>query len=136
MRLCARYTKYMSFLLRMHARLLFTLLIVFVVLIVWGLISFFRSRALSRVYAGALIVAELLLLSEVVIGVLLTVNGAHAYRQATHIMYGVVAVLTLPMTMVYLRGRNTRWDQLIYVAACLFLSAIVLRVLETGHGPG
>ena len=126
----------MNYLLRMHAGLLLTLLIVFVVLIVWGLVSFLRKRELSRPYAGTLVIAELLLLSEAVIGILLTVNKAHAYRQADHIMYGIIAVLTLPMTMIYLRGRNTRWDQLIYVAACIFLSAIVLRVLETGRIPG
>src|SRR5689334_16676956 len=126
----------MNFLLRMHAGLLFTLLLVFVVLIVWGLINFFRKSGLSRGYASALVIAELLLLSEVIIGILLVIDKAHAYRQTDHIMYGIIAVLTLPMTMVYIRGRNTRWDQLIYVAACIFLSAIVLRVLETGRLPG
>ncbi|NJO83111.1 MAG: hypothetical protein HC828_10010 [Blastochloris sp.] len=119
----------------MHANLLFT--IVFFLLIIggWGVINHIRKRVTTRGYHSALAIGELLLLAEFIIGVLLFTTGLRAYRMSVHIIYGVVAIIAIPAVYLYLRGRDTRWEQLIYAMTCLFLSAIALRALETGQAP-
>jgi phosphatidylglycerophosphate synthase len=126
----------MSYLALLHARLLITILLFFGALTVWGLVNFFRGQAVSGNYLGALAVGELLMIAEFIIGLAILIGGHRPYRPAIHILYGVVAIITLPATFAYVRGRETRFEQLIYALVCLFLCGIALRALETGHVPG
>jgi hypothetical protein len=119
----------------LHARLLITILLFFGALSIWGLLSYLRGRGVSGSYKGALAIGELLMLSEFIIGVLLLLGGAQPYRLGIHILYGIVAIITLPGTFAYTRGRDERWEQLIYVTVCLFLCGIALRALGTGRVP-
>jgi hypothetical protein len=120
----------------LHARLLVTILLFFGVLTVWGLVGYLRGQAISGSYKGALAIGELLMLAQFVIGVLLLIGGAQPFRLGIHILYGIVAIITLPGTFAYTRGRDDRWEQLIYVVVCLFLCGIALRALGTGRAPG
>jgi hypothetical protein len=126
----------MTFLLTMHARLLFTILLFFGALAIWGLVSFMRGQAISGGYRGALAIGELLLVAQFLIGVALLIGGRHPPREGIHILYGVVTIITLPGTFAYTRGRDARYEQLIYAVVCLFLCGIALRALETGRVPG
>jgi len=126
----------MSFLLTIHARLLFTILLFFGALAIWGFVGFLRGQAISGGYRGALAIGELLLIAQFLIGVTLLLGGRHAAREGIHILYAVVAIITLPGTFAYTRGRDTRYEQLIYAVVCLFLCGIALRALETGRLPG
>jgi hypothetical protein len=126
----------MTWLLAIHARLLFTILLFFGALALWGFVNYLRRQSVSGSYLGALAIGELLMLAEALIGVALWLAGSEAYRQAIHVLYGIVAVLMLPGTFSYVRGRDSRWEQLIYAAVCLFLCGIALRALETGRVPG
>jgi hypothetical protein len=126
----------MSVLLTIHARLLFTILLFFGALALWGLFNFLRGQSISGGYRGALAIGELLMLAECVVGLLLLLGGRQPYREAIHILYGLVTVITLPGTFAYTRGRDSRYEQLIYAIVCLFLCGIVLRSLETGRLPG
>ena len=119
----------------LHARLLVTILLFFGILSLWGLVGYLRGGGISGSYKGALAIGELLMLSEFITGVLLLLGGAQPYRLSIHILYGVVAVIMLPGTFAYTRGRDDRWEQLIYVAVCLFLCGIALRALGTGRVP-
>lgn len=120
----------------LHARLLVTILLFFGVLTVWGLVGYLRGQAISGSYKGALAIGELLMLAQFLIGVLLLIGGAQPFRLSIHILYGIVAIITLPGTFAYTRGRDDRWEQLIYVVVCLFLCGIALRALSTGRVPG
>jgi hypothetical protein len=126
----------MSFLLTIHARLLFTILLFFGALAIWGFVNFLRGQALSGGYRGALAIGELLLIAQFLIGVALLIVGRHAPREGIHILYGIVAIITLPGTFAYTRGRDARYEQLIYAVVCLFLCGVALRALETGRMPG
>ncbi|HJZ46118.1 MAG TPA: hypothetical protein VKE41_03090 [Roseiflexaceae bacterium] len=119
----------------LHARLLLTILLFFGALSIWGLFNYLRGHSISGSYKGALAIGELLMLAEFVIGVLLLIGGAQPYRPGIHILYGIVAIITLPGTFAYTRGRDDRWEQLIYVTACLFLCGVALRALTTGRVP-
>jgi len=119
----------------LHARLLVTILLFFGALSIWGFFSYLRGQSISGSYKGALAIGELLMLAEFVIGVLLLLSGAQPYRLSIHILYGIVAIIGLPGAFAYTRGRDDRWELLIYVAVCLFLCGIALRALTTGRVP-
>jgi hypothetical protein len=120
----------------LHARLLVTILLFFGVLTIWGLVGYLRGQPISGSYKGALAIGELLMLAQFLIGVLLLIGGAQPFRLSIHILYGIVAIITLPGTFAYTRGRDDRWEQLIYLVVCLFLCGIALRALSTGRAPG
>ena len=119
----------------LHARLLVTILLFFGSLSIWGFVSYLRGQSISGSYKGALAIGELLMLAEFALGVLLLLSGAQPYRPSIHILYGIVAVIGLPGAFAYTRGRDDRWELLIYVTVCLFLCGIALRALTTGHVP-
>ncbi|MBK9941291.1 MAG: hypothetical protein U0Z44_15660 [Kouleothrix sp.] len=117
----------------LHARLLVTILLFFGALAIWGFVSYLRGAGVEGSYKGALAIGELLVLAEFILGVILFVSGARPYRPSIHILYGIVAILTVPGTFAYTRGRDGRWELLIYVTVCLFLCGIALRALTTGR---
>jgi len=119
----------------LHARLVVTILLFFGILSIWGVFSYLRGQNISGSYKGALAIGELLMLAEFVLGVLLLLSGAQPYRLSIHILYGIVAINGLPGAFAYTRGRDDRWELLIYVAVCLFLCGIALRALSTGRVP-
>ena len=119
----------------LHARLLITILLFFGALSIWGFFSYLRGQSISGSYKGALAIGELLMLAEFVLGVLLLLSGAQPYRLSIHILYGIVAIIGLPGAFAYTRGRDDRWELLIYVTVCLFLCGIALRALTTGRVP-
>jgi phosphatidylglycerophosphate synthase len=120
----------------LHARLLVTIMLFFGALSIWGFFSYLRGQGISGSYKGALAIGELLMLAQFIIGLLLLIGGLQPYRPSIHILYGVVAIIMLPGTFAYTRGRDDRWEQLIYVAVCLFLCGIALRAATTGRVPG
>lgn len=125
----------MNTLLLLHARLLITILLFFGALTLWGFFAYLRGQPISGGYFGALAIGELLMLAEFILGVILLIVGRHPFREAIHILYGVVAIITLPGAFAYTRGRDSRFEYLIYAVVCLFLCGIALRGLETGRLP-
>lgn len=125
----------LEYLLRMHSRLLITLMLVFITLTVWGLINHLRRAPPSRTYMSVLVIGELLLVAQFVIGFLLIFNGRQAYSLGLHIVYGVVAILTIPAVYLYIRDRARNWDNLIYAITSAFICGVAIRALETGRIP-
>lgn len=126
----------MSWLLMMHARLLFTILLFFGAMTLWGLFNYLRGQRVSEHYFGALVIGELLMIAQSLIGLALWFGGFVAARQSIHVLYGLIAVLTIPGAFVYMRDRDSRTEQLVYALVCLFLCGAALRSLETGRLPG
>ena len=126
---------FMATLLLLHARLVITILLLLGALVIWGFFNYLRGEGVSGSYKGALAIGELLLIAEFVLGVILFVIGDRPYRSGIHILYGIVAIIMLPGAFSYTRGRDGRWEQLIYVMVCLFLMGIALRSLSTGRLP-
>ncbi|KPV50395.1 hypothetical protein SE17_27210 [Kouleothrix aurantiaca] len=117
----------------LHMRLVVTILLFFGALTIWGFVNYLRGQGVGGSYKGALAIGELLMLAEFIIGVALFATGARPFRPSIHILYGIVAIIMLPGTFAYTRGRDDRWEQLIYVTVCLFLCGIALRALTTGR---
>ena len=124
----------MQFLLFLHERLSVTMLLFMLILGGWGIWNFLRGEGVSGSYMGGLVIGQGLILVEAIIGLVLFVGGAAAARDWLHILYAIVAVITLPATFAFTRGRAERQEALMYAVVTFFLAAITLRLQTTGGG--
>jgi hypothetical protein len=99
---------------------------------VWGLVAYLRGQALSGSLAGALIIAEALVVAQVVAGLLLLGTGARP-PGFTHYLYGATAILVLPFAWSYFRSRDQRQALLIYSLLALFILGLAIRGMMTGR---
>jgi len=101
-----------------------------IILTLWALLQFLRTRPLDSSWYGAAVVVELLLVTQAVIGAILwgTQGFAISQRPWIHILYGAVAVITLPAAWSYFsRIEDSRVQTLAMTLVCAFLWGIVQR---------
>lgn len=113
-----------------HAGLANTAAIFTAILGAWALFFRVRSRPLDSSWYGAAVIGELLLIGQVAIGTLLYLQGLGVLlpRPFMHILYGIVAIITLPAAYSYfgnLEDENVK--SLAMAFACFFLWGIVMR---------
>lgn len=120
----------MEHIAQLHSRLQLTISAVLIALVIWGLFCAWRARV-GQGYLAAIWVAELLLVAQALLGLLLLVDDGQPGRLALHIIYGAVALACLPAALAYNRGRSSRWEALVLAAACFFLLGVVIRAFET-----
>ncbi|WP_448544814.1 hypothetical protein [Roseiflexus sp.] len=131
---CAIHLRYnpgaMEHILRLHANLLFTILLVFSVLALWALILGLLRRPVGAWLHSGMAIGVLLVLSECVLGVILLMRGLLPLRPEMHILYGIIALLTIPIAHSSARNREPRSQGLMYAFACMFVCIIALRAVE------
>ncbi|NIM93631.1 MAG: hypothetical protein GTO18_07960 [Anaerolineales bacterium] len=98
---------------------------------IWGLITVMRGRGVDSNFLGVLAVQEILILAQGLLGVILYFGDSRP-AQGVHILYGVVAAITIPAFFALSRGRDDRIAALAYTAICVFLAVIALRAVGTG----
>ena len=116
----------------LHARLSNTVLLYVFVLALWGFWRFFRKEGVNSSYWGALAIAEVVILIQGVLGILLWINNLRPGGGGMHILYGVVGAIGVPAVYVFTKGGEARREMLIYAAVLLFMSGIFLRSWGTG----
>jgi hypothetical protein len=116
-----------------HARLGNTALYYFLALAAWGLWRFFRKQGPDSNYWGALIIAEVLILIQGLLGAYMWLVGRRP-AEGIHLLYGAVSLLVIPGVYAYTRGGEGRRVILVYGAALLFAVGITLRAITTGYG--
>lgn len=97
---------------------------------VWGLVLRFRTRPLDGAWYGAAMVGELLILAQAAVGLLMYLQGLGPMlpRPFMHILYGIVAVLTLPAAYAYFGNMDDEQVKALAMSlVCLFLWGILLR---------
>lgn len=99
---------------------------------IWGLFNYGRGTGVTGSFWGALVIAELLVLVEGVLGAILFVNGLRPARSGIHILYGIVLAFSIPGAFSYTRGRTGRGEMLVYAIVALFLAGVTLRARLTG----
>ncbi len=129
--LLLRPYSFMSHLATLHARLQVTITLALAALLLWGLLCALRG-SVGRGYVAALWVAELLIITEGLLGLPLLFSSGQAGRLALHIIYGLVAAALLPGAIAYGRGRSGRWEALTFAVVCLFMLGVAARAYETG----
>jgi len=115
-----------------HHGLANTVLLYVLVLALWGFLRYFRKQGVDSSFWGALVIAEILILVQGGVGVILWIMSLRPERGAIHILYGIVSALSLPAVYVFTKGQDDRRDMLVYAAVLLFLVAIALRAIATG----
>jgi CDP-diglyceride synthetase len=113
-----------------HAGLANAVLIFCVIMAIWGSWRFLRKQGLNGSYWGALVIAELLVLVQGVLGAFLWFSGQRP-AQGIHIMYGIVSALAVPVVYFYTKGREERPEMLMYSVAFLVLIGLILRAMVT-----
>lgn len=103
------------------------------ILAIWAFVQFLRGQALDGNWFGAAVIGELLLVAQFVVGWLLYFQGYGdvLVRPFMHILYGVVAVITLPAGYAYFNNIGRPKVQTLAMAAiCAFLWGILLRASQ------
>ena len=116
----------------LHERLSYTTLYFMVALGVWGLWNALRGAGMTPSYWGGIVIGQLLIMFEALLGVSLLVGGAVPTRGWLHYLYGVAAVVAIPSAFAFTRGRSTRYESLIYAVIALFLAGVTMRARLTG----
>ena len=118
-----------------HGRLANTALVYYGILAVWGIWRFLRKQGLDSSYWGALVIAEILIVVQGILGVILFVGGERPGRWV-HILYGVVTILVIPGLYAYTKGEADRRVMAIYAVTLLISIGIILRAIMTAAGAG
>ncbi|MFQ5942238.1 MAG: hypothetical protein ACE5JF_01670 [Anaerolineales bacterium] len=113
-----------------HARLASAMLLFLSIAGVWGLANFFLRRSIAGSYWGILAAGEILVIAQLIVGVILWINGARPGR-TIHVLYGIVTVISIPGYFAYTKGQDDRRASLTYGLICLFLVGISLRAIGT-----
>lgn len=122
----------MDLLMIMHKNLQVTMMLFMIAIGVWGLGLFFTRRPIGGDFWGALVIGEGLIVIQALTGIALYIMGLRPSRDAFHILYGIVSVISIPGTFAYTRGRDNRYEALIYGLIGFFLMGISLRAKTTG----
>lgn len=104
----------------------------FVILASWGYFSFYRKEGISSSYWGSMIIAEILVILQGVLGVYLWVSGGRPGRGGMHILYGICVVIALPGVYAYTKGEDGRRDLLLYSTMSLATVFLLMRAAATG----
>lgn len=124
----------MDVLILVHNRLSVTTLLFMLALSIWGLFNYARGEGVTGSYWGSLVIAELLVLVEGLLGAALYANGLRPARTTIHILYGIVLALSFPGAFSFTKGRSGRLEALIYAVVAFFLAGVTIRARLTGGG--
>jgi hypothetical protein len=113
-----------------HDRLANAMILFSVIAGLWGIVGGIRRREMSGNYWGIIAVAELLYLAQAIVGLTLWLGGDRPAR-GVHILYGVVAILSLPAYYAISKGRDDSRAVWAYGLLFFFLVAITLRAITT-----
>ncbi len=121
----------MDVVLLFHDRLATTIILFFVVAGLWGLIEFARGGVLGGTIAGILVIGQVLIVIQGLLGMVLFVGGDRP-NDMIHLLYGFTAALVLPFVWSYVRDRAPRQGLLIYSLVALFIVGLAIRGMTTG----
>ncbi len=116
----------------LHGGLANTAQLYFFAIAVWGLWRFFRKKGVDSSYRGALVIAEILLLSQGLIGAILFFTG-HSPARGVHFLYGAFVAAIIPGVYAYAKSGERRSEMLIYGTATLIAAVLIMRAIITGE---
>ncbi len=123
-----------------HARVGNSALLFMVIAGVWGLWRWRQHRSVDASYRGLLLVGEILLILQALIGVYMWLflnRDAVLVRPFMHILYGLLTALTLPAAFSFSTGKiEGERQQALYALVCLFLAGLIWRASSTSTNIG
>ncbi len=121
------------FLEDLHCRIALTTLFFAFALGAWGTLSFVMLRGISSNYFGALVIGEILVVLQGVLGIILVITGQWP-ADTLHFLYGVVIALSWPGVYAYTHGETSRREMGIYALVSFFVFGLAVRAMMTGAG--
>ncbi len=115
-----------------HNGLATTSLLYFLIISIWGYTLFFRRKAIDSAYWGMLVIAEILIVAESLVGGYLWVEGLRPSR-SLHLLYGAIIPIMIPGAYLYTRGRGARAEALIYGTTTIITVGLILRAMYTAR---
>lgn len=100
----------------------------------WSFILAARSREPQNSLLVGLLCVEVLLVAQLVIGVILLINGQRPGSMATYLAYLIGALVILPLGTFWALAERSRSSTVILGIACLAIPVMVLRLQEVWHG--
>ncbi len=102
---------------------------------IYGLYLYFRKQPITPSYWGIIVVGNLATLGQGAIGVMMAIGGAQT-REWVHIVYGITAVLWIPIINVlnqqFNKGEHNVRETLIVALVSLFEMGVAIRAISTG----
>src|SRR4051794_25185966 len=114
----------------LHLRLAYSAIFFMFIMGLWGLWNYFRRKPVTSGYLGALAIGEMLIIAQSLAGILLYLTGARA-AGLIHYLYGMTAVISIPAAFAYVRGQESRRENLVYALVCLFVFVLAIRGIIT-----
>ncbi len=115
-----------------HNALARTIWMFYLVLGLWGLYRAIRRQPVDGSYLGALVVIQLVVLLQGLLGGVLYLQGGRPIRTGVHILYGIFSIVFLPGMFAYMRGDDSNRAQWVYALTTLFMFGVALRSIGTG----
>jgi CDP-diglyceride synthetase len=113
-----------------HGRLGNTAMYFMFLLGLWGLFRFFRKNGVDSNYWGALVIGEILIVAQGLLGAYLWIIGGRPER-SIHILYGVMTALVIPIVFAITKGDEQRRSALVYGIALLISALLIIRAIAT-----
>lgn len=105
-------------------------------LALWALFQRVRSMPLGAAWYGAAVVGEIVIIAQALVGIMLYFQGLGVAlpRPFMHILYGTVAVITLPAAYSYFGHlEDEKVKALALALVCAFLWGILLRATSVAQ---
>lgn len=122
------------FLEDLHCRIALSTLLYAFAMGVWGVINFLLVRQVNSNYFGALVIGEILLLIQAIVGVVLVLSGVFP-ADALHFLYGATIAIAWPGVYAYTHAETSRREMGIYTIVSFFMFGLAVRAMMTGAGP-
>ncbi len=117
-----------------HERLANTVLIFFIFLTAWGYLRFFRKQGMDPSYWGALVIAEGLLIVQMLFGAYLWLFlDLRPARPWVHLLYAFITLAAIPLAYSYTRGEEGHGEMLMYATTALISVGLVIRTMDTAQ---
>jgi hypothetical protein len=115
-----------------HNRLAITVSLYFGAMGIWSLWRFFRKTGFDSNYRGAVVISEIIMLFQGGLGGLLWLNALRPGHGSMHVLYGIIGLGGLPFIYSITKGRENRYEMLLYGAMYFCLLGIIWRLFATG----
>jgi hypothetical protein len=116
-----------------HGRLALSAVLFSLIMGLWAAWSYFRKQGVNSNYLGALVIGEILMMGQGILGALMVIGGVMP-GNLVHFLYGFLVALCWPGVYVYTHGRTGRAEAAIYALVSLAIFGLALRAITTGSG--
>lgn len=114
-----------------HSRIALTTILFAFALGAWAAWDYFRRRGVSPSYWGALVIGEILMIAQGIVGLILVLSGALP-GDLIHFLYGVLVALSWPSVYIYTNARGGRREAGWYALVSFFIFGLAIRAYMTG----